>query len=173
MTALLIGNIRHTWSEIEDFTYGGESHKKGPSVPESVRESALDSALWASNWFRPTVANKIRHFPNGRFSLPSYHIKSMPNYSSTNATKRWELYIHTLFLKVWIMSPSNRMLFPNVILRAAYEVKRQGNAFRWVEHELEKCFHAAFLNKVRDEWWKVYNWINCLTLVCVSKIINL
>ena len=41
------------------------------------------------------------------------------------------------------------------IFLAAYEVKWQGNVFRRVEHELEKRFHAAFLNKMREERWYI------------------
>ena len=47
-----------------------------------------------------------------------------------------------------------RTVFSITNLFAADEVKRQENIFPRVEHELEKRFHAAFLNKMREKRWK-------------------
>ena len=65
------------------------------------------------------------------------------------------LSIPMLLLRVGTTSQSSNALFSNMILLAAYEVKRQGNVFQRVEHASEKCFQAAFLNKMREEPWKI------------------
>ena len=64
--------------------------------------------------------------------------------------------IPTLLLRVGKTSQSARTLFSIAILLASYEVKQQRNVFRRVEHELEKCFQVAFLDKKREERWREY-----------------
>ena len=61
-----------------------------------------------------------------------------------------------LLLLVGTTSESGKTLLSIMILLAADEVTKRGNVFQGMEHELEKCFPVTFLNKMREERWKIF-----------------